>query len=53
MLNGSDLTEDAISKAARAAISGASPLRENTYKPAMFQGMLQEELLKARGAATA
>jgi xanthine dehydrogenase YagS FAD-binding subunit len=47
-LAGNTLSDDTIDKVCRAATAGAKPLRENRYKVPMFQGMLEEELRKAR-----
>ncbi|MGW8194567.1 MAG: FAD binding domain-containing protein [Desulforhopalus sp.] len=49
---GKELSEATIIKAARAAVADAVPLDKNGYKLAMFQGMLEEELQKAREAIT-
>ncbi|MCA1766215.1 MAG: FAD binding domain-containing protein, partial [Desulfobulbaceae bacterium] len=46
VLNGSTLTDETISRAARAAVAGARPLGGNKYKVEMFRGMLEEELRK-------
>ncbi|MFO7605233.1 MAG: xanthine dehydrogenase family protein subunit M [Desulfurivibrionaceae bacterium] len=46
VLNGSTLTDETISRAARAAVAGARPLGGNQYKVEMFRGMLEEELRK-------
>ncbi len=49
-ITGTNLSEEVVSEAARAAMADASPLDKNGYKPALFTGMLEEELEKARGA---
>ncbi len=50
-LTGAALSEKTIEKAARAAVAGAQPLRQNGYKVEMCRGMLEEELYKAKDAA--
>jgi xanthine dehydrogenase YagS FAD-binding subunit len=52
VLAGNQLSDDIVARAARAAVSGVSPLRENAYKVAMIRGMLDEELRKARPQET-
>lgn len=50
VLNGASFSGTTISRAAEAAVAGATPLSGNKYKVDMFRGMLEEELRKARGA---
>ncbi|KJS00365.1 MAG: molybdopterin dehydrogenase [Desulfobulbaceae bacterium BRH_c16a] len=50
-LTGKPLSGETIAAAAQAAVADAKPLRANDYKIAMFRGMLEEELHKARTAA--
>lgn len=47
-ISGKELTDSIIGSAAKAAVADAMPLDKNGYKPAMFRGMLEEELQKAR-----
>ena len=47
-ISGRPLTDETIASAARAAVAEAEPLAANGYKIAMFRGMLEEELAKAR-----
>jgi xanthine dehydrogenase YagS FAD-binding subunit len=47
-ISGRELSDTIITSAAKAAVADARPLSKNGYKPAMFQGMLEEELHKAR-----
>lgn len=50
-LMGKTLTEATIAAAAKAATAGARPLRANGYKIPLFQGVLEEELQKAKSGA--
>jgi len=49
VLQGSELDGDTVARAARAAVDGARPLEQNGYKVPLFQGVVEEELLKAAG----
>jgi xanthine dehydrogenase YagS FAD-binding subunit len=46
-LENKPLTAKTIAAAAAAAVADAVPLSKNSYKTAMFQGLLEEELAKA------
>lgn len=46
VLDGQHLTEKLAGKAAAAAMEEASPLEHNGYKVALFQGLIEEELMK-------
>lgn len=47
-ITGKELTDEVITAAAELAVKDAAPLAKNGYKEAMFVGMLEEELQKAR-----
>ena len=47
-LRGRRLDEETIARAAKAAVADAQPLSKNAYKVPLFEGMLIEELRKAR-----
>jgi xanthine dehydrogenase YagS FAD-binding subunit len=44
VLQGNQLTEETIARAAQAVIKNAQPLTENRYKLDIFQGIIEEEL---------
>ena len=46
-LKNKPLNAKIIAGAAAAAVADAVPLGKNSYKTAMFQGLLEEELVKA------
>jgi len=51
-LRGGPLDDESIGAAARAAMAEAEPLRDNAYKLPLFEGMLTEELDRARETLT-
>jgi xanthine dehydrogenase YagS FAD-binding subunit len=45
-IRGQELNSEVVAAAAKAAVAGAEPLAKNGYKIALFQGVIEEELMR-------